>query len=77
MRPTIAAATDRVRVPILDVTKDAIRIAVGSTAQPDAKAYCSEDTSQTIYELTLPEPVGARPIINVGEYPEVKQKPEA
>jgi hypothetical protein len=61
-------AVDRVRVPVLEVTADQIRVAIGVAAQ-DGLQTCPAH-SPTPFTLTLPEPLGERRLVDAGVYPQ-------
>ena len=69
-------AESRVQVPILEVTKDGVRVAIGYTPLKQAADAVCQDSLRSVYELKLPEPIGDRPIIDVGVYPQdEREKP--
>lgn len=61
-------ATGRVRVPVLEVTADQVRVAIG-VARQDGLQTCPGHPP-TPYTLELPEPLGDRALIDVSTYPE-------
>jgi hypothetical protein len=68
------SAADRVQVPILEVTKDGIRVAFGFKPLKQAVGAVCKSSARTLYTLKLPEAIGDRPVIDVGVYPEAKRE---
>jgi hypothetical protein len=64
-------ATDAVKVAILDMKPDGVRLAIGTSGKTDG-AGCGKPGYVTM-TIDLPEPIGDRPVFDVAEYPEAKQ----
>ena len=60
-------ATGRIRVPVLEVTVEEVRVAIGVTTQ-DGMQNCPGHPP-TPYTLELPEPLGDRSLVDVSVYP--------
>lgn len=62
------SAEGRIRVPVLEVTPDAVRVAI-ATVRREGGQDC-QGNPNTSFTLELPEPLGERRLIDVGVYPE-------
>lgn len=68
------SATDRVKVAILGVAKDGIRLALGEELVPDG-VTCPQP-KRIVYTVELPEAIGDRSVIFAGGYPEAEAAAE-
>lgn len=66
-------AIGRIRVPVLEVTPDEVRVAIGVATQEGA--HTCPGHPPTPYTLELPEPLGDRPLMDATVYPEREIKP--
>lgn len=66
-------ATGRVQVPLLEPGDDAVRVAFGVTRR-EGNQNCPGNPA-TPFTLELPEPLGERPLIDAGVYPERELTP--
>lgn len=62
------SAEGRIRVPVLEVTPEAVRVAI-ATVRREGGQDC-QGNPNTPFTLELPEPLGERRLIDVGVYPE-------